>query len=404
MKKEDKWYRKLSGTVKVFVKGDDKSRFLNLIRTKGIDMWNIVCKENGYIFTMYAKDFYKLQKVRRKTHVKLKIIKKSGIPFLVKRYRKRKMFLFGFISACIMVKLLSAHMWDIEINGNIKHTKNEIAKLLRENNVECGMKIKDVCADKIEEYIRNGYSDIVWISCRVEGTKLIIDLKENLYVGQVKEELKENVRYDLVATEEMTISKIVTRRGTALVKAGDRVKKGDILIMGEVEVSGDYDEYIRTEYVAADGEVYGIVNCTYMDVLSTKYVKKVYTGREEKKISFVFNDNKIEIGKDADYEKADVITKEKRIYMTSGYYLPVIKIEKCYREYEEETLEYEKDEIERRLLNKYNKYLENLSKMGIQIVDKNVRIDINGGMAKAQGNIVLYKKCEELVECMPTPE
>ena len=44
---------------------------------------------------------------------------------------------------------------------------------------------------------------------------------------------------DLVADRDCTIVSIVTRNGIPAVKAGSKVKKGDILVSGRVEMKND---------------------------------------------------------------------------------------------------------------------------------------------------------------------
>ena len=110
----------------------------------------------------------------------------------------------------------------------------------------------DVDCARIVKDIRKEYDDIIWVSASIRGTRLIIQVKENEdslpVVNKTEEEkeqeAKENAT-DIVADQDCVITDIVPRKGIAMVKEGDQVKKGDILISGQVPVNDDAGETIR---------------------------------------------------------------------------------------------------------------------------------------------------------------
>ena len=57
---------------------------------------------------------------------------------------------------------------------------------------------------------------------------------------------------NIIASQDCTITEIVTASGTPVVKAGDDVKKGDILISGAVYLYDDNNEVLDTNYVSAE--------------------------------------------------------------------------------------------------------------------------------------------------------
>ena len=60
---------------------------------------------------------------------------------------------------------------------------------------------------------------------------------------------------DLIAAHDGKVISIVTREGTPQVHAGAKVKKGDVLISGKVEVIGDSDVIQNIRFVRAKGTV-----------------------------------------------------------------------------------------------------------------------------------------------------
>ena len=85
--------RLILGYVRVEIEGYYIERFINICQNKKILIWNLK-RENGVklFCNIGIKDFKKLKIISRKTNCKIKIVKKKGIPFLLHRYKKRKIF------------------------------------------------------------------------------------------------------------------------------------------------------------------------------------------------------------------------------------------------------------------------------------------------------------------------
>ena len=57
------------------------------------------------------------------------------------------------------------------------------ADFLSESGIEPGMKKNKVDIEALEKAIRNEYNIITWTSARIEGTRLIIQVRENDLIG-----------------------------------------------------------------------------------------------------------------------------------------------------------------------------------------------------------------------------
>ena len=166
------------GAVRIEIQGENKERFVNLCRSSDIYIWDIR-DIRDYSLCISVEDFFKLKPIIRKTSVKTKIQEKYGIPFLIYRYRKRKMFLAGICTSFVMIYVLSLYIWDMQVDGNYSHSDYEILKFLEESKIYPGIKKSKLDCDEIEKEIRNHYFDITWVSVEVTGTRLIVHIKEN---------------------------------------------------------------------------------------------------------------------------------------------------------------------------------------------------------------------------------
>lgn len=377
------------GYVKVSATGKKCERFINLCKARNISIWQICCYEDRIDFYIYANDYKKLIEIVRKTGLRTKIQERYGLPFFLYKNRKRKAFMLGILTSFLIIYGLSMHIWDITFEGNFSHSKYEILDFLQTNNVYHGIKKNEIDCEAIEKLIRNEYNDITWVSVEIRGTRMLVHIKENFDENDAAEDKKAgNEPCSLVSTRDAIIESIITRSGVAMVKAGDVVTEGTLLISGTFDVMGDYEEYIRTEQVKAQGDVYGLVTYEINEEINREYVDRNYTGNEITVNKYRFNQKEFELSlKKPDFEYYDRIENENQISLVSDFYIPVYLGQVVYREYVPENKLYTDNELKNLANKKINVFLENLSKKGIQIKENNVTIDIGEKGVSIRGNV-----------------
>ena len=82
-----KMIRLFGGYVKVRVEGYSAERFLNLCSYRQIDVWGLVSRQNSYEMYMTLKGFRRIRPIVRKTHTKVLLIKRYGLPFFLHQNR-----------------------------------------------------------------------------------------------------------------------------------------------------------------------------------------------------------------------------------------------------------------------------------------------------------------------------
>lgn len=378
---------RMRGYLLILIKGYSPERFLNICNVHQIELWNLQHTEEGYECNISIADFRRLKPIVRKTSTRLIIRKRYGVPFFLHKYRHRKAFFAGIVVSICCVYLLSLFIWDIHIEGNYSYTEQLILDYLSTEQVVHGMKRSQVDCDQIEKLLRKEYEDIIWVSASVSGTRLIIQIEENFdnYV-----ETGEEVYCDIVADRDCRITSIITRSGTPLVKKGDVVVKGDILVSGVVEVTDEYGSVLKTEYTSADADIYGECVLQYEDSVPLQSKKKVYTGKETYAWSLSVMKNRLflKAGKTG-FEQFDVLTETHPLVIGTNFYLPISMEKWYYKEYVYEAINLTKEEAEQQLKKNINDFFEILIQKGVQIVENNVKIDVDGKMGSATGKILV---------------
>ena len=128
-------------------------------------------------------------------------------------------------------------------------------------------KLKDkINKEEIINKIRYQREDIAWIGIEIDGTNAIVKIVE---ADSKPEIIDENDYCNVVASKDAVISKISAQNGTLMVKEGDQVKKGDILIAGWME-----GKYTGKNYVNANGSVKAKVMYSQTEKISKKEIKR----------------------------------------------------------------------------------------------------------------------------------
>ena len=245
------------GFLLVRLQGYSPERFLNLCSNHNILIWNLSNQRDFYEFYISIAGYRKLKPLLKKTKTKIIILKRIGFPFFLYRYRKRKLFFAGIAASIGFLIYLTTFIWLIDINGNSLITDDAILTFLKEEHASFGSKKNKIDCAGLEEALRTKYDNIIWASVRLNGTKMTIDIQENLITKEDagEEKAMPDGAYDLTAEKGGTVTSIITRNGTPLVKSGSKVKKGDILVGSRLDIFNDSGEIMDYQYVTADADI-----------------------------------------------------------------------------------------------------------------------------------------------------
>lgn len=246
----------LHGMVRLRMRGTSPERFLNLCALAGLDIWEVASKKDALLFSMEIRDFRRCKPFAKKAGVRLHLVGKRGLPFFLWRNRRRKGWAVSFLSFFLLLFFLSRFVWQIDWSGNRCYTDNELNHYLQTLQIQEGIPKRRISCAKLEEELRERFEDITWVSARLHGTRLSIRLRESEV--PMKRESGPEEACDLTAASDAVITALVVRSGIPLVKVGDTVEQGQLLVSGTIPVTDDGGETIASYRVRADADVYGI--------------------------------------------------------------------------------------------------------------------------------------------------
>lgn len=398
-----KWEYYRKGYVRLCFWGTAPERFLNLCAYHKIPVWNLVSRDNVYEMNTTVEGFRSLKGICRKSQVRIKIIGKYGLPFFFYRNKKRKAFFLGFFLGLCILLLLSRHIWNIHVEGNVYNSTQSILNYLEELDVRHGVLKKDLDCSYIAARMREEFPDITWVSARISGSRLVLEIKENGSLGKAEEE--GHTPLDLTAQTDGIIVSMVTRQGTPLKKQGDTCTKGEILVSGRLDIKNDSGEITGYEYTQADGDIYIQHDLEYYQEFSMDYEKPVYTGEEKKGLLLQVGEYCLGLKGKSPWENYDTVTKLKQLRLTENFRLPVYYGTVTDRSYEKRGFTYSEAEAREKAQENLNLLLESLVEKGVQISGNHVKIGIQGKTCIARGTLTVIEKNQQktLTEILEQP-
>ena len=365
-----------TGMLQIRLTGSNAERFLNLCEYQGICLEQIVKQGSSYSAVIHAKDFFRLSPIIKKTGVRPVITEKKGLPFWLKRNRKRKILVLCALLFAGLIYYLSGFLWRIEFSGCYYHTKEQLADFMAETGVFEGARKTQVSCQGVEEAIRRQFPDIGWVSAELSGTVMKVRIQETKMpslnaqtITDGKGNLWQEESGHIVAEKDGIVAEITVSQGKALVHAGDVVRKGDILISGVMEVIGDNELLVERYPVLAQGKVRLKTLEKYTDDFSMEYMQKVYTGREKTGVRLECISKKIfSYNPSNSYSDCDIITEMEQYCIGDSFFLPIKLFKTTIREYEEKPCRYSEEEAAILADERLVRYLEECKRQGAVIL------------------------------------
>lgn len=229
---------------------NELNRFIKKCIDNNINLYNISYVKDKMVVLIDVKDYLKIKRLNY--YSKIRVVKYDGL-LNIKKIIKDNMFYISVIFlSFIWMNLLTNYIVDIEII----HSNSGIRRLLKEeldkNNVKrFSLAYSFEELDNItKKILADNKNNLEWVSIKKDGMKYIVRAEERIIKS---EEVSDKPR-DIVASKDAYITKVISNKGNVLVRQGEYVKKGTVLISGKITLYEDVKGV-----TSASGSVYGNV-------------------------------------------------------------------------------------------------------------------------------------------------
>lgn len=173
--------------------------------------------------------------------------RRGGLPLLAGRILRRPGLILGGVLALVLLVVSRLYVWDVRITGNREMSAAEVTAALRESGFGIGSYLPGFSAGEVENRVLLASDRLAWISIHMEGTVAKVQVLER----KVKPPKEEQLRpADLVARMDGQIETVELFRGNPVVRAGQAVRRGELLVSGIFE-----NENIGCRFTRAAGRV-----------------------------------------------------------------------------------------------------------------------------------------------------
>ena len=333
------------GYINIKIEGYFVEKFINKCINENIFFWNVKREKSTIVYINTGiKDFKRLCRIARECKCKIQIKEKKGLPFILNRYRKRKIFAFFVILIAILLIVTSKFVWNIRVEGNNKINQSEIVSMLEQKGLKVGT-----------------------LKSRVNSQEII-----NVEAEAKPEIINEEDYCNIIATKDAQIVKISAQNGIPVVKQDDVVTKGDILIAGWID-----GKYTGTRYVHAEGEVKAKVWYTEKEKVALNQVIEEKTGNTEEKYKIKINNFTINLFKTLPkFEKYDTIETCNSVKIFSNFYLPIELVKITNSEIVEKQITYGTEEAKQLSVQKACKKIEEKLQDNPEVLQKYVNTNV----------------------------
>lgn len=265
----------ISGCVYFSAEKGFPERFINMCTAEEISLWSIK-RRNDAIFACTTISGYK--KIRHAAHasgMKLKIRKKTGLPFVLNKYESHTGLLIGVIAVVLMLSLMSNHIWVVNVNGNTTVSDEEIEQVFSDAGLRIGTRKNRFSASKINSDAVLSIGELSWASINVDGAVAEIEVREAIERPRVE---KSGGTSNIVARKDGQIEIIEPYKGSAAVKNGQTVMSGDLLVSGVTQVKNGMSVFDDAQgYAVARTSISVKIPIEYERMVLRPKTKKTYS-------------------------------------------------------------------------------------------------------------------------------
>lgn len=265
--------RWLTGWVEFSIQGKKKGqaeRFLTLSARSGFCFWGMEPEGEGFRCRVRAVEYPELRSGARRCGVRLRVLRRRGLPFWQQKLCRRKGLALGGAIFCLLLWFLSGRFWIITVSGNEELPQSLLLSAAQEEGLFSGVARDSIDEKVLAAALMERFPEIGWVSVNTRNCQAEICLEEG--VPKPEDQSGETPANILAAADGQILS-IDAFDGVAMVKAGDTVVEGQVLISGIRE-----DQLGVNHAIHARGQVEARTRRSFTAEIPLEYTETVETG------------------------------------------------------------------------------------------------------------------------------
>lgn len=270
--------------------GGRYEKFITLCSQNGIPLCRLRPEPGGISAAVPVRYYRKTAKLAKSCRVKLRVQKRSGVYFQLRRFRGR----WGLVLAPVVFLITTAWMgrmvWSVRWLGVEAAQQPVVRKALYSMDICEGAVLTQQKVRDSEKQLLTQLPELGWLSLNFGKGRLVIEAAP----FRPQPEIEPNDPIDLVSKADGTILEMTVEEGIQMKKPGQTVAQGEVVIRAGRE---DRDGQMITAH--AKGTVLAQVSKTYQARQPVRYTAEVPTGKLQSSRVLLVAGRKLPLGKNS---------------------------------------------------------------------------------------------------------
>lgn len=275
------------------------------------------CEKTGEIvfslFLWEARRFDRLVAARGAPHTRRRPF---GTPKMFFELSSRPGIIVGALLGILLFVAAHLFVWEVKIEGGERLTATEVESELAEAGLYRGAFLPRVDREAVAFALRRADTRIGYAAVNLVGTVAKVQIRES----EPEPITLSTAPANLVAARDGVVTLPLAFRGECLVREGEAVREGQLLVSGLVDT-----EAHGTRLLRATGQILARTSDTYEEFVPFDDEERCQTGREKREVSLLFFSRVLKLFKNTGKmgEDCDIIENIQWLTTPSGKRLPI---------------------------------------------------------------------------------
>lgn len=225
---------------------------MNLLISRGVTAHNVErLARNRFRATLRWRDLRPAMLAAGDEGCSLTVIGRGGLPAVASSLLKRPALVVSMLIAAAALIVLSGSLLVVDLSSCDPASAEKVRALLKEEGVGVGSRLSRIDCGALEEKLCAGDDTLRFAKFRLDGV-----------IMRVRLELSENAEIQaagspssIYANKDCVIRRIAAYDGRAVAEAGQAVRRGELLVSGDVTPEGGGEQVLVHSEAEIEGEV-----------------------------------------------------------------------------------------------------------------------------------------------------
>lgn len=368
------------------VRGADLSGFVSAANNAGIALCDIKKDGDELTFCCGGKDEKKLRAFAARRGLYFEVKNRRDFRFYARALLRHIGAATALVVAMASFVASRFFVFSVSVEGVSADSAARIVEALEEAGIDKITAKSGIDLSKVEEIAVGADENLASAEAYIDGVRLVVSVRR-----QLPEPVPEEENGKIISSVDAIVTRVEVSGGTALVKAGDTVRKGQTLIDDVIIVGDPADPEHEEIETAAKGDVYGRVWYTErltIPVYRTEYLR---TGREFESTALLVR-GKTVLGAKSDHGFADWESVSSRTDVKA--IVPFTLVTTKYYELEAVTVETDEVYVQEQVYGAFARLTASLDESAVVRSSYKSQKKVDNYII-----IILYYEVEQLIGC-----